>query len=348
MAIRWSKKIKNEAGNYVWVDAEVTHVGLVMSSSWSKECRVMSDVYADRFSCRVWNAEKGLAEILNLGTNFENDSRRGHVVGVDAAPEVIAAYKLRCELAEKAREEANEKARLAHYEADARSELLALRRGSEVVVVKGRKVPKGTRGTISWMGEGNYGARVGIVVNEGDKPLYTAESNVVAVLPGGNPEDVPVGGWIAALAAHRDARAEWSRTLPKKGDKVRVLSSGIVMTVGWARDSRLGLKRKGAKRGEDFTWANASEVHLLSSDGEEVASGPEPKAALKVAPKVEPAAAPASPLSVMPEPYCRIHDVCKDSEGNYSAFDAGGRFLLLLPEPSALLVLSYLEAAAVA
>ena len=51
-------------------------------------------------------------------------------------------------------------------------------KGQTVTVVKGRKVPVGTTGTISWIGEDNYGkARVGIRTEAGET-VFTAESNV--------------------------------------------------------------------------------------------------------------------------------------------------------------------------
>lgn len=47
-----------------------------------------------------------------------------------------------------------------------------------VIVFKGRKVPVGTTGVITWIGEDNYGAaRVGIRTESGDV-VYTAQANV--------------------------------------------------------------------------------------------------------------------------------------------------------------------------
>ncbi len=47
-----------------------------------------------------------------------------------------------------------------------------------VIVYKGRKVPVGTTGIITWIGEDNYGAaRVGIRTDSGDV-VYTAQANV--------------------------------------------------------------------------------------------------------------------------------------------------------------------------
>jgi hypothetical protein len=54
-------------------------------------------------------------------------------------------------------------------------------KGQTVVVAKGRKVPKGTTGTITWIGEDNYGkARVGIRTDDGET-VFTAQDNVEAI-----------------------------------------------------------------------------------------------------------------------------------------------------------------------
>lgn len=50
-------------------------------------------------------------------------------------------------------------------------------RGKAVRVIKGRKVPAGTAGTVIWYGEGRYGPRVGIK-DPGGEVHFTAASNV--------------------------------------------------------------------------------------------------------------------------------------------------------------------------
>ena len=53
-------------------------------------------------------------------------------------------------------------------------------KGQTVTVVRGRKVPKGTTGTIIWIGDDAYGkARVGIKTEDGETH-FTAASNVEA------------------------------------------------------------------------------------------------------------------------------------------------------------------------
>lgn len=51
-------------------------------------------------------------------------------------------------------------------------------KGATVTVVKGRKVPLGTTGTVTWIGEDSWGkARVGFRTAEGES-VFTAMSNV--------------------------------------------------------------------------------------------------------------------------------------------------------------------------
>jgi hypothetical protein len=54
-----------------------------------------------------------------------------------------------------------------------------IRKGVIVEVVKGRKIPIGTRGEVFWSGEGSFGERVGIMA-DGEK-IYIAATNVKAV-----------------------------------------------------------------------------------------------------------------------------------------------------------------------
>lgn len=55
-------------------------------------------------------------------------------------------------------------------------------KGKQVEVIKGRKVPKGTTGEVIWIGEGQWGWRVGIKDAEGEVH-WTAETNVKVIEP---------------------------------------------------------------------------------------------------------------------------------------------------------------------
>jgi hypothetical protein len=53
-------------------------------------------------------------------------------------------------------------------------------KGVQVEVIKGRKVPLGTVGTVFWCDETAYGMRVGFTTDSGEK-FYTALSNVTII-----------------------------------------------------------------------------------------------------------------------------------------------------------------------
>jgi len=347
MAIVWWKKVKvEETGRWEWVEDETTHVGLVMSPSWSKEERVMSDVYADVRRCRVWDPTKGETGTVRLGSNFENETTRGEAT-VDADPAVLAAWKAEEDRKAEAYRVAEADRLEAGTEARFKALLTEVKKGAEAVVVKGRKVPKGTRGVITWAGPGNYGPRVGIKDAQGTVH-YTSESNIEVLLPGMAPGEVPEGGWRALHTRLEEEKSVREASYPKKGDRVR-LSSGVLGYVFWAESERLGVKRVGAPRDEEPTWCNAWDVAVVANDGSErtAASAPAPDAAR--APTTgfsdfgvgdEPEAALVAepvphPLADMPAPYCDIRTLKPEAESVFSAFDGEGNFLMKLPAKSA-------------
>lgn len=61
------------------------------------------------------------------------------------------------------------------------ADLKTPQRGDVVVVARGRKVAKGTRGIAKWIGDGDFGTRVGIAVEGEPKLVYTALGNVDVV-----------------------------------------------------------------------------------------------------------------------------------------------------------------------
>lgn len=67
--------------------------------------------------------------------------------------------------------------------AEREAEAAEPKKGRDVEVVRGRKVPLGTKGYVIWYGEGNWGPRVGIKVEGQDEPVWTAASNVRVVQP---------------------------------------------------------------------------------------------------------------------------------------------------------------------
>tara|TARA_B100001094_G_scaffold310844_2_gene345908 strand:- start:131 stop:829 length:699 start_codon:yes stop_codon:yes gene_type:complete len=125
-------------------------------------------------------------------------------------------------------------------------------KGTEVVVTSGRKVPKGTRGTVRWVGDASYGTRVGIAVPDQESLSYTDIKNVTAVYPGLNVGEVPCGGWTWLYLLHQK-----DRHLPQKGHTVRSRKTGEQGKVFWFEGSRLGFK---AGLPAQPVWAAACEV----------------------------------------------------------------------------------------
>lgn len=361
MAINWTEKTYNKETSRWERDSSkdrVTHEGLVLTGSTrGREVQIMSDVWADKYYCIVWNPETGKPEHVDLGTTFENETSGGAAT-VDATPEVRALYDAHLVVVEeqdrvaakkRAAREAEE--RKVEREKHAKSKLLSVRKGSEVVVTKGRKVPKGTRGTIFWTGSGNYGARVGLKDAKG-ATHWTAESNVTVVLPGTDPGFVPAGGWTALGEKIHLAEGAWLKSLPRKGDKVRVLESGAELKVFWQKDERLGLKKNPRSRKEDPVWVDAWEVAVLTDTGERIPTrSPDLNALLaeaaanpskvEAAETAEPAA--SSTLASMPAPFCDIHSLEKRGEDDYAALNEAGEFLVALPAESAVQIQALLE-----
>lgn len=55
-----------------------------------------------------------------------------------------------------------------------------IRKGQHVAVIKGRKVPKGTTGVVVWLGESDWGPRVGFRPDDGGPTVFLAIGNVAA------------------------------------------------------------------------------------------------------------------------------------------------------------------------
>jgi hypothetical protein len=265
MAINWEKLETGPDGRTIrgqWHNDGTSHEGLVMSTSWMQQIRVMSDVWENATYCRVWNPETEAAETITLYIS-DMSSRRGVVSEVDADRTILEAYDV--EEARKA--EVRRIAERAHSvriaEAAAERELKAVRKGIEVIVVKGRKVPRGTRGIVRWEGGNDYGPRIGISVPGEDKLVYTSPSNCEALVAGLEPGETPAGGWAALLEATEKAEAARNAALPARGDRVRVLDCGTEGTVFWVKDGRYGIDPRptGSKgRCETPIWANVAEI----------------------------------------------------------------------------------------
>jgi hypothetical protein len=226
---------------------EVLHEGRVLGID-SRDSRIMSDVYTLTHTAIVWSAELR-APISVFLKNFDFDEAAE--AEVDATQEVVDAYEA-WKVAE-----AEKKAQAAYdLRCDqARERLLEPKVGYRAVVVKGRKVPVGTEGIVTYIKYGAWGLRVGIKDDEGEVH-YTAAHNVHRVVHLEDGED-----WIAT-----ECRLEVSP--PRKWDLIRTRDSGIEGTVFFVSvdGDRIGFattNRKVMGRYVDVEWAYTPNVDVI-------------------------------------------------------------------------------------
>ena len=316
---------KDNAGN-VWE----THAGLVIGST-TRCVRVMSDIYSDEQYAHVWNPEHARVDEVHVGGAFELNTRHAKVV-VDAPPEVFAfVQRQHAEAALRADEQRKTEAAQVE-EARAKREILAPLKGRTVVVVGGRKVKKGTKGTVFWTDSPTNPARVGM--KDASEVTHWVDARWCEAVY----SDFPVGGapacgWLAYRDALRAQEEGFKAALPKvkKGDEVTLASTGLTGKVFWTKDTRLGLHF-----GEEKD-AGGNYVHKAWGDLVDVCAVNGVTVSVAVAP-----ATPAAPEFVahdevgeaLPWPYSAISYL--DMEGGvYAAYDAKGGFLLHLDNEGA-------------
>jgi hypothetical protein len=180
---------------------DATYAAGGVLKSFTRSERVMSDVWDSVRYLTYWNGADvvetypgSFSREANKADSFDSydpavEKLTETYVVVDATDEVKAlADAWEVKAAEARRAAAEEKAakdRLAREETEARTPY----RGTTVKVVRGRKVKIGTTGVVIWYGEGNYGTRIGLALDEEKGPDgrylnvgWTAASNVEVVL----------------------------------------------------------------------------------------------------------------------------------------------------------------------
>ena len=132
--------------------------------------RVMSDVWEDCNYVEVWTGT-AIREIWYTPGKT--------TVTVDASPDVVAAANAFLVSVEVKRLERVRDRQIS----DAKEQSREFRRGRRVVVVAGRKLAKGSTGTIFWYGENRYGFAVGLELDSTGERVFTAPRNVEVVNP---------------------------------------------------------------------------------------------------------------------------------------------------------------------
>lgn len=130
-------------------------------------------------------------------------------------------------------------------------------KGKAVIVVRGRKVPIGTKGVVRWIGSNRWGTSVGLAVEGEEKLLFTAITNVE---PDESPEALAreidaaqdTALWIEArrtenAAAKAAAEAALPGVTLKKGDLVMPSTGAYVGR--WCRVIWVGASRDGIRVG---------------------------------------------------------------------------------------------------
>jgi len=244
-------------------DGSVTYVWVVVGT-FTREERVMSDVYSLESYAVVYNVETDDFETVHVGGEFCNNPG---TVTVDAPSHIMDLRQERegakVKLAALA---AAQNAREARAES-ARRWVLAPKKGRQVRVVSGRKVPKGTEGEVFWQGEGRLGVK-----DANGNAHWVDERHCVAIWG-----DFPLGGepscgWIhfKEHVVFHNERVRLSRPNVNKGDRV-VLESGAAGLVFWRRDEKIGVALSEEKDAQgNYTqkaWASLGDVVEMNGVG---------------------------------------------------------------------------------
>ena len=292
-------------------DGTVTYEGAVLAVE-NRTVRIMSDVWAIEYYATVIEAD-GVSKVVTLG----NDEFREYMstATVDAPQAVIEKWKAEVKAAQE-RALAEEIAR----DRAARAENFCSRieAGRNVVVVRGRKVAIGTKGTVKIVRGGNYGtsALIATVV----KDVWVNIGNLAvdhALLKNGEPISGETWESVqAAMMREEDARLA---AMPKNGDKVRLKADparqGVVF---WVRGDRLGFKETPSS---DPVWANASDVEAVTADF----------------------TIPENIAASLPAPFNRL-SVLKPDGDKYLALDVKGRVIAMMPPTSAMALIGRVSA----
>ena len=292
-------------------DGTVTYEGAVLAVE-NRTVRIMSDVWAIEYYATVLEAD-GSTKVVTLG----NDEFREHMstAKVDAPQAVIEKWKAEVKAAQE-RALAEEIAR----DRAARAENFCSRieAGRNVVVVRGRKVAIGTKGTVKIVRGGNYGTSALIATVVAD--VWVNIGNLAvdhALLKNGEPISGETWESVqAAMMLEEDARLA---AMPKNGDKVRFKGDpsrqGVVF---WVRGDRLGFKETPSS---DPVWANASDVEAVAADF----------------------TIPENIAASLPAPFNRL-SVLKPDGDKYLALDVKGRVIAMMPPTSAMALIERVSA----
>lgn len=164
---------------HLYTVTETKHIGCVVSKH-TESVRVMSDVWEMQSFATVWDAEHfTFRDVFISGSEFRRDY--SNEVTIDATPEVLEYYKVW----QQGRQFRISESAYDNRQYEAYQDRITPNKGKFVEVVKGRKVPRGTKGLVFWTGHDNWGnVKVGIATSPNKNSrghwvdvVWTASSN---------------------------------------------------------------------------------------------------------------------------------------------------------------------------
>lgn len=212
--------------------------------------RIMSDVWATVSYAHVLTLDGEIRRV-----NYANSEFGGGRAEVDAAPEVLDAYRAAKERIQAEREEQARRDREERAREEREREAATPRRGKLVRVVRGRKVPIGTEGRVGWYGESRYGWRVGIDTDDGER-VWTSANNVEVVAQAAPEETADEPADVPELR-------RGMRVVVVRGRKAQ----GAAGTIGWYGRSRYGGMRVGIDTDDgERVWTDARNVEIAEEE----------------------------------------------------------------------------------
>ena len=210
----------------------IEHVGCVIEKT-TKEFRAMSDVYTTADYATVWLPEEQTTKYIQVNINYMGCDEHGHIEPDIGKGDYAEDYEIWLLIQEDIQREADERRRkeyerkeLLRRAEEAKEKCLEVVKGSHVKVCKGRKVARGTEGTVFWIRDTHFGTKIGLKDADGTAH-WTYAHNVVAIIDGVDVDEwgnitEPDEGWVSkwdAIYTKRKAAYE-ARLVERHNDSL--------------------------------------------------------------------------------------------------------------------------------
>lgn len=214
-----------------------------------RSVRIGFDEWSEEVLAIVWSYDSPIEVslcIYGLGSTAEAE--------IDATPEVLEAY----ESFNKEKERKSKIDAALKNESDAQARLLVPAIGFPARVVKGKKVPIGTEGIISWASAEGFGTRIGLKDVFG-KVHFMDRDNAIRLVT-----QLEGGSWV-------DTEQRLLVAPPNRWDRVKIVSGtheGKEGLVFYQNGMRIGVAltpRKEDGRYRDVIWTEAPSVQITKT-----------------------------------------------------------------------------------